>query len=135
MTAPRRWQAGQTFAVNGLEFRVRGGRKGLGDLVLDYHLPSGWSPVPMAVTFLMVDFFYENEHHLYPPPRYAGGEYLFRRLRLATRSGHEMATRLLDDEKASGQRGVQAALLPPTDASSEPEGARSAIFDYDEDAA
>ncbi len=43
----RRFHAGDTFVIPPLEYRVVAGKKGPGDLRLDWRWCSGWEPVPL----------------------------------------------------------------------------------------
>lgn len=106
--APRRFAAGQTFYMSGVDFRVRPGRKGVDDLVLDWLTPRGWVPIGMDTLALKAAFFYENEDLLYPRVRgFEGGEYVLRHVEYAVRHGHADAIQRLEHEKrAKRQRGA-----------------------------
>lgn len=82
MNRPRRFAAGQTFRVDGLDYRIRAGHKlrrtdaapGY-DLVLEVRTTRGWTPVSMVAGFLAADFYFENESALSPPSAgYDGGQ-------------------------------------------------------------
>lgn len=61
-----RFIAGDHGDVGGIRWRVRTGRKGPTDLILDLEGGRGFVPVRMALGFLMADFFEGNEAQLYP---------------------------------------------------------------------
>jgi hypothetical protein len=92
----RRWREGQTFEVSGIRFRVVRGTKFRGDLRLDWWTGSGWRPLEMAVTFLTVDFFTENEAARGRGMRHwrqSGERYFLNECRDAVRKGWEVPTR------------------------------------------
>lgn len=60
----RRWTAGSSATISGLEFRVVDGNKEPGDLRVEWRTATGWQPVEMAAAFYLVDFFVDNEDHL-----------------------------------------------------------------------
>lgn len=102
----RRFQAGQTFTVDGYDFRVVAGYKASDDLRLDMRTARGWDAVPMSIVLLMTDFLTENEDVLYPPDspsrnggKNLGGEKLMRALRKAKNHGWVAANNELEYEK------------------------------------
>lgn len=58
---PRRFHAGERFTVQGIELRVVQGRKSPDDLRLEMLQDGWWRPLPMALTFLELDFYVDNE--------------------------------------------------------------------------
>jgi hypothetical protein len=95
----RRFVPGYEVVISGLRFRVEQGHKGPADLVLLWFTPTGWRRIEMAAGALMADFFYENEHGLYPPPHYLGGEKYRDFLKHAMQHGWEKADAGLKSEK------------------------------------
>jgi hypothetical protein len=80
----RRFAEGDRFHEGGIRFRVERGRKTDDDLRIDWYVAESgqWVAIPMSVLFLLVDFFWENEHVIYPPSRgYQGGEKFWQALR------------------------------------------------------
>lgn len=77
MSAPE-FEAGQSGEIaRGVQYRVVEGRKGPTDLRLDVRT-DGWIAAPMALGFILADFFRQNEDRLYPP-QYGwrgGGKYM-----------------------------------------------------------
>ena len=74
----RRFTPGDTFKMSGLRFRViRGDKAGSGrepsdDYVMQWENAGGrWVSIGFDVVALLVDFLYENEDELYPPPGHA----------------------------------------------------------------
>lgn len=110
----RRFAEGDRFYLCGQAFRVVRGKKPVApphhDLRLDWWSPQfhGWVPISMDVVFMMVDFFTENEHVLYPPPRYEGGGKLISEMWGAFAHGWEAAA-----EKLQGERSNRATRLFP----------------------
>jgi hypothetical protein len=94
----RRWVAGMTIAIAGLNFRIRAGYKREGDLALEWETPTGWRAVPMAAGFLIADFLYENEDELYQPPA-EGGRYYLRHVEMACEIGWEAVQEKLRAEQ------------------------------------
>lgn len=91
----RRWSVGWTGVVAGIRFRVLEGRKAPGDLRLqNFTTSAGWVDTPMALNFMLTDFFCENEDHLksYRPTwRKSGAAYHFEKLSKSVREGWESA--------------------------------------------
>lgn len=83
----RRWTEGWEDSVDGVGYRVVRGSKSQNDLRLDWRAGGGWRPVAMRTGALLADFFYENEHVLYPPPRLQGGERYLGYIEQAARGG------------------------------------------------
>lgn len=98
----RRFAVGYQTTISGITFRVEQGRKSEDDRVLEWLTDRGWRPIDMAVGFLLVDFFYENEHELYPPPL-EGGEYYRRFEEKAVQKGWQAALAQLQAEKANAR--------------------------------
>jgi hypothetical protein len=107
----RRFSHGDTFETpEGLQFRVVRGKKqpkygpnpyeNPHDLRLDVMVEGRWRPVNMETTFLMVDFFYENEDVLYPRPRFEGGKKFLDEMRKAARSGWQWPTDGIEIDRA-----------------------------------
>lgn len=98
----RRWEVGLTIRLpNAPTFRVVNGDKKPGDLRLEWWSSARrlWLPVQMSAAALITDFFYENEDHLYPPPRYMGGPYFMGYLAIAAAEGWQRADRKLRTEQ------------------------------------
>lgn len=91
---PSAFTAGQYFKAGGVEFRVSGGRKGNGDLRLDWRIDGYWKPVVLDAVFAVMEFVTENEDRLYPYPA-RGGEEVLRYMRIARVQGWREASRLL----------------------------------------
>lgn len=99
-----RWVLGATYESSGLHFRVGNGTKKPGDLTLQVHTATGWRCVSMETSFLLADFFYENEEWLYPPgggPRgtWIGGKKFTEGQRRAIAHGYVAATQFLEAEQ------------------------------------
>jgi hypothetical protein len=92
----RRFQAGFSYHLPPMDYRLVPGRKGPRDLRLDwrYNDDSGrispWRPVELDHVFLIVDAIADNENDLYPPPA-SGGGYVFRFVKLALKEGWRQA--------------------------------------------
>jgi len=100
----RRFHDGYMEEISGLPFRVRQGRKHENDLVLEWHTGDSWRAIDMRAGFLLADFFYENEHVLYPPPA-QGGEKYRRAMERAIQRGYDEATaELLKEKRAKRER-------------------------------
>jgi hypothetical protein len=87
----RRFSADETFRIPPMEYRLVTGRKGPGDLRLDWRWNdegrvSPWRPVELDHVFLIVDAIADNENYLYPLPA-AGGDYVRRFVVAALRNG------------------------------------------------
>ena len=109
----QRFVEGDNFDVSGLPFRVRFGKHRDGDLRLEWMTPAGWRPIEMAAALAQVDFFYENEHRLFPPSEgYAGGEYFLAATRRAVRHGWKHAADVIRTEREWRMRRQQ---LPGVD--------------------
>lgn len=96
----RRFNEGDTFRLQGIDFRVVRGKKGPADLRLDWLLSVGWQPVCVDIVGLIADFVYENENYLYPPPRFKGGEKFMAYIRQAVGDGYRQANHDLHLERA-----------------------------------
>jgi len=112
----RRFAPGDTFRLSGINFRVVAGSKsGKGrlpaiDYVIQWHNGTSWISVGFDVVALLVDFLYENEDELYPPPthsnshpwtNYRGGKYVMDFLNRAVKHGHRAAIQHLEYEKSN----------------------------------
>jgi hypothetical protein len=95
----RRFACGLDVEVSGLGFRIVPGSKVPGDLILQWRTPGGWRHIRLDALGLLADFFYENEHWLYPPPANEGGEYVRRFLGTAVSRGWECAASRLHEER------------------------------------
>lgn len=100
----RRFNPGDLFEIGGMHFRVVPGSKtprGPGqDLRLDWLRSDGcWRPVKMAHAGLIVDFFFENEDVLYPPPQFDGGRRFTDYLKHGLKHGWQSAEAGLRIEK------------------------------------
>lgn len=60
----REGMSGVVVPGSHLAFRVVVGAKKPGDLMLEWHTPKGWEPVPMLAIGMAHAFFCENEDHL-----------------------------------------------------------------------
>lgn len=102
---------GQVEDIDGFTFRIRQGRKGPNDLVLDLWNGREYAPVPMGLGGLMADFFYQNEERLYPQQYgFDGGERYLRFLRDCTRRGwRDVLSELKGQKLARQQRDEDAA--------------------------
>lgn len=104
----RRWVTGSTV-MSGLPLRVRDGKKAPGDLVLEWLTPDGWVAIDFHTIGFLVDFLYENEHHLYPPrDGYMGGEKLIEHMNRSIQRGWKAGADYLNGEKrtAADRRGA-----------------------------
>jgi hypothetical protein len=108
----RRFVTGDMFRLSGLDFRVQEGVKKQqgtgagGDLVLQWLTPSGWVSIGFDALGLIVDFLYENEHHLFPPSQgFDGGEMVRDYVKKACQLGHDKAAAELRLQKAA-KRGL-----------------------------
>lgn len=112
----RRFNSGDTFEMSGVRFRVIAGAKtGNGrlpanDLVLQWEAAGRWVSIGFNVVALLVDFLYENEEELYPPPghhnahdwtNYRGGKKVRDFIGQAINHGHGHAIRHLEYEKTN----------------------------------
>lgn len=112
----RRFCAGDTFRLSGVDFRVvAGGKTGKGrnpanDLVIQWAVNGQWVSIGFDVVALLVDFLYENEDELYPPPghhnaldwtNYRGGKKVRDFIGQAINHGHRHAIQQLEFEKAN----------------------------------
>jgi hypothetical protein len=92
----RRFQAGEAYRIPPMEYRIVNGKKGPGDLRLDWRYSddegriSPWRPVELDHVALIVDVIADNENYLYPPPA-AGGAYVVRFVRTAFKEGWRKA--------------------------------------------
>ncbi len=112
----RRFEVGAKFVLAGITFRVERGSKPTSNGVdqrLDWLTPDGWRAVPMAVGYLLADFFTDNEDILYPPGSVSsqggtcvGGEKYMRALRRAKNHGWRAAA-----EETSYERRSQPSLF------------------------
>jgi hypothetical protein len=88
----RRFSAGATYRIPPMDYRLVSGRKGAGDLRLDWrwHDDDGrispWRPVELDHVALILDAIADNENYLYPPPA-AGGAYVTKFVRTVFREG------------------------------------------------
>lgn len=97
--------AGQCDEIGGIRYRVRQGRKGPDDLVLELEGHRGFVPAKMALGALMADFFYQNEESLYPRQfGYRGGDMYFNFLLSAIRRGWREACLELEAERQRRDR-------------------------------
>ncbi len=74
----RRFNSGDEFTLDGIDFRISEGRKdrGSGDYVIEWETRTGWRKMSLMSLWIMCRFIYENENLLYPVsnPRFRGGE-------------------------------------------------------------
>ena len=107
----RRWRAGDRFWCDEVEYRVMPGRKGPDDLRLEHYVNGEWRPVKMETGFLLADFFFENEHVLYPRAKgYRGGYEYLRAIQHATRYGWESTQQQLREQQARIREALQGCL-------------------------
>lgn len=100
MTITRRFQAGDTFELWPVHYRIVQGCKGPDDLRLEWRAAGEWRPVTMAHSALHADFFCENEEILYPTCRgQRGAHYFLGWLGTATKVGWDEAVRRLNEDK------------------------------------
>jgi hypothetical protein len=69
----RRFHDGDTFEIAPFQYRLRPGRKGPDDLVLEWRWMTDWRPVELDHVALIVDAIADNENVLYPRPAAGGG--------------------------------------------------------------
>ena len=98
------WRAGMHGQYQGFQWRTSPGYKGRGDLRLDIRTRNqrrdDWCAVPMALGFLLADFFYDNEERVHPPRLYfRGGEYYLDHLLDAVCDGWESQALLVEDQR------------------------------------
>jgi hypothetical protein len=74
VTEPRRFHDGDRFDLPPHQYRLRLGRKGPGDLVLEWRWVTDWRPVELDHVALILDAISDNENVLYPPPAAGGGK-------------------------------------------------------------
>lgn len=92
---------GQEYDIGGVRLRIRQGRKGPDDLVLDIEGYAGYVPVRMTLGALMADFFFQNEERLYPQEfNFEGGNRYVRFIHRAIAIGWENAAAQLARERA-----------------------------------
>lgn len=119
----RRFEVGEVFELAGIKFRVERGEKRnvhgqiCDDQRLDWQTPTGWRAVPMAVGFMLTDFFTDNEDVLYPPGdcssrggKCIGGEMYMGRSRKAKKHGWRAAA-----QETAHERRSQPNLFDATD--------------------
>jgi hypothetical protein len=83
----RRFKSGEQFQHDGIWYRLVPGRKGRGDLRLEWASAGfPWRPVTLDHVAIIVDAIADNENVLYPPPA-AGGGYVWKFLRQVLREG------------------------------------------------
>jgi hypothetical protein len=100
---------GWSALLDVMVFRIVPGYKGDNDYRLEVQRPDGaWQPVHMRTVAVLVQFFFENEERLYPPPRYLGGEKFMRFLDDAVELGANKAVEKLQDEKRRKREREQA---------------------------
>lgn len=95
MTAERRFRAGSAYRMPPFDYRLVAGRKGPGDLRLEWRWNdagrvSPWRPVELDHVALIVDAIADNENYLYPFP-YSGGDKVRRFVMTALRDGWRTA--------------------------------------------
>lgn len=95
----RRFEAGQTFTIGQLQYRIERGDKHPDDLRLDWRYCGDWQPVVLDHVALIVDMIADNENILYPPPA-AGGDYVRRYVIKALREGWRAAVVELHTQRA-----------------------------------
>jgi hypothetical protein len=91
----------------GFRYRVRQGRKGPTDKILDVASDRGaYVPVSMELGFLLADFFRQNEDELYLPSLgLDGGDMYLNRVLCAARNGwRSEADRLRGEREARAAR-------------------------------
>ncbi len=108
MSLPRRWAAGISNVVSGIEFSVKEGNKFPGDLRLEAYSVRDrrWVPVDMAVAFYLVDFLTENEEarrEYMGHWRQNGDMYFMRSCVTAVREGWRVAA----DEVTAQRKGTR----------------------------
>lgn len=106
MTRDRRWKAGMSNTVSGVEFRVTEGKKFPGDLRLDVYScrDRRWVPVEMPLAFYLCDFLTENEQarrDYMGHWRQNGDMYFMRACVGAVKHGWRFAADLLKEQRAS----------------------------------
>jgi hypothetical protein len=106
---PRRFNAGDQFEIDGVNYRVVKGRKAVEDLRLDWWQDGRWRPVTLDHVGLIVDMIAENENVLYPPPRFKGGGMVIQFCMTAHREGWHAARNLLHQQRAN--KAEQGSLL------------------------
>ena len=110
----RRWEAGWTDNVSGIEFRIVEGRKEPGDLRMEWRTAGGWLPVKMSAVFMLTDFFVENEQHLKqfrPHWTETGADYFFRFLSMAVQDGWTAAAGQLEEQRVALRPTVRRATV------------------------
>lgn len=96
----RRWRSGIIYqSPEGLRFRVVQGKKSPDDLRVDVAVAGSWRPVRMELLFFLMDFFFENEEYLYPPPKFKGGLKILNAARTASMRGYRFAQQELSEEQ------------------------------------
>lgn len=108
----RRWRPdGEPFWCDGIQYRVVPGRKGPDDMRLEKHLNGEWQPVRMEAGFMLADFFFENEHVLYPRAKgYRGGFEYLKAIQFAAQNGWESTQRQLREQQSRIREMVQGCL-------------------------
>ena len=101
----RRFRSDENYVFGGVRYRIRQGRKGADDLVLEAYACEtyAWVPVPMSLGQFLADFFSENELALDKERkfwRFNGDTYYLRSLHKAVRFGW----RLVADETERARR-------------------------------
>jgi hypothetical protein len=100
VAAVHRFKAGQSGELNGIEWRIVPGKKKPGDLRLDLRARE-FRAVPMSLSFLLADFHFQVEHHLYAPgDGFLGGEKFMRGVNGSVVIGWEAAVEWLENERA-----------------------------------
>jgi len=120
MSEQRRFHAGEMFRIPPMEYRIVNGKKGSGDLRLDWRYSdkgriSPWRPVELDHVALIVDAIADNENYLYPFPA-AGGAYVFKFVKTALRDGWNKARHDLQLQRM--QKDLQRCGAAPSEFSS-----------------
>lgn len=97
----RRFHAGDTFNIDGVDYRVVKGKKAIDDLRLDWWQAGSWRPVTLDHAALIVDMIAENEDVLYPPPRFKGGQMVMEFVQRARKHGWGAARSTLHQQRAN----------------------------------
>lgn len=86
----RRFHDGETLWIPPMQYRLRRGRKGTDDLVLEWRWVTDWRPVELDHVALIADAIADNENYLFPAPA-AGGGMVYRFVKQALRDGWQQA--------------------------------------------
>lgn len=99
--------AGQTFAHDGIQYRVLEGTRCKGDLVLEFFL-NGWHRPKIAHTLILAAFKHQVEENNYGPEgqikRAEGGRYLLKSIERACVGGWQLEAETIQQERLKAQR-------------------------------